>query len=107
MTAATQIKKDLRTFARTWMFRGMSEAAHIGFVRRMSSQFAEAFKGVSDETVWEAAKADMPKLNEINRDFWPRFHLEADKEEAHARELEAAAMAAVAERDDALTERGK
>lgn len=98
MTAASQIKKDLRTFARTWMFREMSEAAHIGFVRRMSSQFAEAFKGISDETVWEAVKADLPKLNEINRDFWPRFHLEADKEEAHARELEAAAMAAVAER---------
>lgn len=98
MTATTQINKQLRVYARTWMFREMSEAAHIAFVRRMSSQFAESFKGISDEIVWDAVKVDLPKLNEINRAFWPRFHLEADKEEAHARELEAAAMAAVAER---------
>jgi hypothetical protein len=97
MTAVNQIKKELRVYARTWMFREMSEAAHIGFVRRMSSQFAESFKGISDETVWEAVKADLPKLNEINRDFWPRFH--ADKAELHARECEEAAMAVLAERN--------
>ena len=97
MTAVTQMKKELRVYARTWMFREMSSAADIGFVRRMSSQFAESFKGVSDEIVWKAVKADLPKLNEINRDFWPRFHVEADKAEAHSRECEAAAMAVVAE----------
>lgn len=98
MTTTQQIKTELRAYARTWMFREMSGAADISFVRRMSSQFAESFKGISDEIVWEAVKADLPKLNEINRAFWPRFHIEADKEEAHARELEAAAMGAVAER---------
>lgn len=73
------IKNDLRLFATRLNFKALGNfggAAALPLLRQTHGGFREHFENVSDADLWRAIEADMPKLAEINRKFWPEHHVE-------------------------------
>ena len=69
-------KTDLRYYAQRIDFRGVGQHTLLA-LREMDANFRETFRRVTDAELMRAIEADLPKLVEINRTWWPSHHKSA------------------------------